>query len=161
MTDTDDSAGRAEAIRQFYRDAQQVSDWFDVTQDIVNEYCRATGDNDWIHTDPVRARRDGPYGGTIAPGFWTVSMLTHLSRNATGADCPAGAVLAINYGFDRVRFPGPVRVGARIRIKFKLLEVAPREGGRFLVRTESTIEVEGQEKPGLVAEWMILLVYPA
>lgn len=160
MAEVTDSTARAEAIQRFYCDAPQVSDWFAVTQDVINQFCNATGDNDWIHTDPVRARRDGPYGGTIAPGFWTVSMLTHLARNATGVDCPAGALLAINYGFDRIRFPGPVRVGSRIRIRFKLAEVTPREGGRFLVRTDCNIEVEGQDKPALVAEWMFLLVYP-
>jgi len=107
----------------------------------------------------VRARRDSPFGGTIAPGFWTLSMLTHLSRKSTGNDYPPGTLLGINYGFDRIRFPGPVRIGARIRVKVKLVEVTPREPGRFLVRTENTIEVEGQDKPAVVAEWLFLLVH--
>ena len=147
-----------EAIQRFYGDAPRVSDWFSVTQEVIDQFCDATGDNDWIHTDPERARRDGPFGGTIAPGFWTLSMLTHLSRNSTGQDYPPGTLLGINYGFDRVRFPGPVRIGARIRVQVKLVEITPREHGRFLVRTENTVEVEGQDKPALVAEWLILLM---
>jgi acyl dehydratase len=156
--ESDTATARVTAIRRFYHERPPVSEWFDVTQDAIKQFCDATGDTDWIHRDAERARRDGPYGGIIAPGFWTLSMLAHLSRRSRD-DFPAGAFLGINYGFDRIRFPGPVRVGSRIRLRFKLLDVSPREAGRYLVRSESTVEVEGQEKPALVADWTIMLVY--
>jgi acyl dehydratase len=151
---------RVEEIRRRYGDAPRVHDWFHVTQDVIDKFCDATFDKDWLHHDPERARRDAPYGGIIAPGFWTLSMLSHLSRRSTGEEFPAGAQLGLNYGFDRIRFPGPVRVGSKIRLKSKLVEVTTRERGQYLVRTENTVEVEGQEKPALIAEWLILLLYP-
>jgi acyl dehydratase len=157
-TKTAPSTARMDAIRRFYHERPPTSDWFHVTQDAITQFCDATGDTDWIHRDAERARRDGPYGSIIAPGFWTLSMLAHLSRRSRD-DFPAGAILGINYGFDRVRFPGPVRVGSRIRLKFKLTEVTPRDVGTYLIRSESIVEVEGQEKPALVADWMFLLVY--
>jgi acyl dehydratase len=159
-TEFSTSAARVEEIRLRYGDAPRVFDWFEVTQNVIDKFCNATFDKDWLHHDPVRARQDGPYGGIIAPGFWTLSMLSHLSRRSSGEEFPAGARLGINYGFDRVRFPGPVRVGSRIRLKSKLVEVTSRERGQFLVRTENTVEVEGQDKPALIADWLILLLYP-
>jgi acyl dehydratase len=149
-----------DSIRQFYGKEPRTSDWLQVTQKLIDRFSQATFDRDWIHTDPQRAARESPFGCTIAFGFWTLSMLTHLSRQAIGADYPPGAILGINYGFERVRFPGPVPVGARIRLHAKLLEVAPRDAGQFLVKTENTVEVENQKKPALVAEWLCLLVYP-
>jgi acyl dehydratase len=150
----------AQKIQDFYGKAPCTSDWFPVTQGLIDQFGSATCDRDWFHTDPERARRDSPYGGTVAFGFWTLSMLTHLSRQTTGAEYPPGALFGINYGFDRIRFPGPVPVGARIRLHWKLLDITPCDGGRFLIKTENTIEVEGQSKPALVAEWLFLLVYP-
>jgi acyl dehydratase len=155
------SAQQIEAIRGFYGVGPQTSDWFTVTQEVVDQFGQATGDSEWIHTDPERARRDSPYGGTIAHGFWTLSMLVHLSRLTTGTDYPPGAAFGINYGLNRVRFPGPAPVGGRIRLRSQLVDIAPREGGRYLVTTENTIEVAGQDKPAVVAEWLALLVYPA
>ncbi|MCI0333938.1 MAG: MaoC family dehydratase [Planctomycetes bacterium] len=153
------SASEIDTIRGFYGDREHTSDWFEVTQDLVNQFGIATCDSDWIHTDPARARNESPYGNTVAHGFWTVSMLSFLSRNATGGDYPPGAQLGINYGLDRARFPGPVRVGARIRLRFKLVDVACRNEGQYLVKTENVIEVEGQGKPALVADWLFLLIY--
>src|SRR5262245_46204119 len=123
--ESDQATARMEAIHQFYRERPPTSDWFHVTQDAITQFCEATGDTDWIHMYAERARRDGPYGGIIAPGFWTLSMLAHLSRRSSD-DLPTGAIVGINYGLDRVRFPGPVRVGSRIRLRFKLTEVTPR-----------------------------------
>jgi len=160
VTESSTAAARVEEIRRRYGDGQRFFDWFHVTQDVIDMFCKATFDKDWLHHDPERARRDGPYGGIIAPGFWTMSMLSHLSRRSTGEEFPAGAQLGLNYGFDRVRFPGPIRVGARIRLKSKLLEVTTRDRGQFLVKTECTVEVEDQDKPALVADWLILLLFP-
>lgn len=156
-----DSTQQIAAIRSFYGARPQTSEWFTVTQEVVNQFGLATGDSDWIHTDPERARRESPYGGTIAHGFWTLSMLVHLSRLTTGVDYPPGAAFGLNYGLNRVRFPGPAPVGARIRLHSELVDIALRDAGRYLVTTENTIEVEGQDKPAVVAEWLALLVFPA
>jgi acyl dehydratase len=77
-----------------------------------------------------------------------------------GADYPPGTAAAINYGFDRIRFPGPVKVDSRVRARIKLVDATPREQGRYLVRTENTIEVENQDRPALVAEWLFVLIFP-
>ncbi|MCA9099757.1 MAG: MaoC family dehydratase [Planctomycetales bacterium] len=146
-------------IRTFYGETPRTSDWFTVTQELINQFGEATCDSDWFHTDPQRARCESPYGGTIAFGFWTLSMLTHLSRQLGGADYPPGALFGINYGFDRVRFPGPVLVGSRIRLHTSLGRITPRDPGEFLVSTANTIEVEYQDKPALIADWLFLLVF--
>lgn len=157
--DTSESASRLDAIRRFYGDAPRTSDWITVTQSMIDQFCAATADSDWMHVDPERAARESPFGGCVAPGFWSLSMLPSLARSVTGDGYPAGAALAINYGFDRIRFTGPVPVGSRIRLAFKLVEVGARERCRYLVRSSTTVEVEGRDQPALVAEWMFLLVY--
>jgi acyl dehydratase len=86
-------------------------------------------------------------------------MLSHLSQQVSGGAYPPGAKFGINYGFDRVRFPGPASVGSRIRLRSELVDVEPRRDGHFLVKTRNTIEVEGQDKPAVVADWLFLLVY--
>jgi acyl dehydratase len=126
---------------------------------MINQFCAVTGDNDWIHVDPDRASRESPFGVCIAPGFLTLSMLPQFVRKATSGTYPLGALLGINYGFDKVRFTGPVPVGARVRLAFKVVDVTPRERGRYLVRSENTIEVEGSDQPALIAEWLFMLVY--
>ncbi|WP_339909551.1 MaoC family dehydratase [Symmachiella dynata] len=150
---------RVEEIRQFY-ESGLVSDWHTAEQENINQFGRATGDEDWLHTDPERAARESPFGGTIAFGFWTIAMLTHLSRQAAGQDYPEGAQFGINYGFDRLRMMAPVRVGKRIRCHIRLLDVTPRGDSRILVKTENTIEIEGEDKPALVAEWLVMMFYP-
>ncbi len=159
--DSTPSGDPVEAIRNYYGRMPRMSDWFTVTQEMIDQFGRATCDSDWIHTNPERARLESPYGTPIAHGFWTLSMLTHLSRETQGADYPPGALVGINYGFERVRFPGPVPIGLRIRLHSKLIDITARDGNRYLIRTENTIEVENQSKPAVVAEWLFLLVYPA
>lgn len=150
-----------DSIRSFYCDTRSSSDWMEVTQELVDMFGQSTFDTEWIHSDPVRASREGPYGNTVAHGFWTLSMLTHLAQNATGTAYPPGAQFGLNYGLDRVRFPAPVPVGSRIRLNYKLVDIEPRGGGRYLVKTENVIEVQGQPKPALIADWLFMLVYPA
>ena len=154
-----DSVGRVEAIREFYGDSERVSDWLAVTQEMVNQYCTSVLDSDWMHVDVDRARRDSPFGDTVAPGFWTLSMLPYLMRTAVGTDFPPDTVAGINYGFDRIRFPGPVLIGSRVRLQLKLIEVTPRDNGRYMIRTASMVEVENRDKPALVADWKFLLVF--
>ena len=124
-----------------------VSDWQQVTQDQVNLFAEATGDHQWIHVDPERARA-GPFGQTIAHGFLTLALLPALLHDLAPV---TEHRLAINYGLNRVRFPSPVPVGARIRAR-ATLKAAESVAGGIQVVLESTVEVEGQDKPGCVAE---------
>ena len=149
-----------EEIRKSYGDTPQASEWLLVEQKLIDQFGGATLDSDWMHVDPERAKRDGPFGGTIAFGFWTLSMLTYFVRHAGGRDYPEGALYGLNYGFDRVRLIEPVVVGSRIRNHSELVDITLRGDGRFLVKTENTVEIEHKEKPAMVAEWLFLLVYP-
>ena len=149
----------AESIASFYGDSVHVSDWFTVSQEMIDKFGEATGDMDWLHTDPERAKRESPFGGTIAYGFWTMSMLTYLCRQTQGKDYPEGALYGLNYGFDRIRMISPVPVGSRIRNHMRLLGVEDRGARRFLVKTENRVEVEGVEKPAMIAEWLCMFVW--
>ena len=124
-----------------------VGDWFEVTQERINQFADATGDHQWIHVDPERAAK-GPFGTTIAHGYLTLSLLPTLGGGGLGIP---GAKMGINYGLDRVRFPAPVPAGSRVRARRKLLEV--KEGEGFVqLKVEVTIEIEGSNRPGCVAE---------
>ena len=122
-------------------------EWREVTQDQVNRFADATGDHQWIHVDVERAK-DGPFGGTIAHGFLTLSMLPQWTFELFHVE---DASSAINYGLNKVRFPAPVPVGSRVRASYRILDVAEVEGG-VQVTTAATIEREGTEKPVCVAE---------
>ena len=127
-----------------------VSDWLPIAQEKVNEFADATGDQQWIHVDPERAARDSPFGGTIAHGFLTLSLLSHLYQNCIEL---RPRRLGLNVGFNRVRFTAPVRVGTRIRARFALHSLEAVNGGvQFVWRV--TIESEGSDKPACVAEWV-------
>ncbi|MBO0682232.1 MAG: MaoC family dehydratase [Candidatus Dormibacteraeota bacterium] len=123
-------------------------EWFEVTQEQINAFADATGDHQWIHVDPERAK-DGPFGTTIAHGFLTLSLTLTLMRGV--GPRVEGVKMAINYGLNRVRFPAPVRVGKRIRARSKNLSVSPVDGGAQVVN-EITVEIEGEPKPACVAE---------
>lgn len=133
-----------------------TSNWMEVDQELIDSFAHSTKDMDWMHIDPDRAARDGPYGGTIAFGFWTLSMLTHFSHEI--GMWPADVAYGLNYGIERVRWITPVRVGARIRMQCKLLDIEDRGDERFLIRTDNTLEIEGEERPALVAEWLGMFV---
>ena len=124
-----------------------VSDWMRIEQARVDEFARATGDHQWIHTDPARAAA-GPFGATIAHGFLTLSLVPMLLDQAFRID---DVRMGVNYGLNRVRFTAPVRVGSRVRGAFKLLAFEPLEGGAQLT-IGATIELEGSAKPACVAE---------
>ncbi len=124
-----------------------VSDWLTVDQQRIDLFAQATDDHQWIHVDHERAA-GGPFGGTIAHGFLTLSLLPPLF--ASGFDI-ADVRMGINYGLNKVRFPSPVRSGSRLRGHFKLLAYEPLEGGAQLV-VECTMELEGSAKPACVAE---------
>jgi acyl dehydratase len=124
-----------------------VSPWFEITQDAINGFADVSGDHQWIHVDVERARRESRYGNTIAHGFLTLSLLSHLSRQAV--DVRSGLPMRVNYGLNRVRFPSPVVAGSRVRARF-----APQSVSASEIVWLVTMEIEGGEKPALVAEWI-------
>ncbi len=126
-----------------------VGDWFEISQERINQFADATGDHQWIHVDVERARRESPFGGPIAHGFLTLSLIPRLSWDTFKIQQPFK--LSVNYGLNKVRFMSPVPAGARIRPRMKLLDVSEVTGG-YQANWQITIEVEGQEKPACVAE---------
>ena len=126
-----------------------VSPWLDVTQERIDTFARAIDDFQWIHVDPARAK-DSPFGGTIAHGFLTLSLLSHLAESTFSF---ADRRMGINYGLNRVRFTAPVRSGSRVRARFTLAKYEKLDGGAQ-VTWSVTMECEGSEKPVLVAEWL-------
>lgn len=132
---------------------ESVSDWVEVSQAMINRFADATGDHQFIHTDPVRAALT-PFGGTVAHGFLTLSLMPLLQARIEDAPRLEGARMGVNYGGNKVRFVAPVRSGSRVRGRFRLLAFDEKTPGQFQQTTEFTVEVEGQQKPALVAEWI-------
>jgi len=130
-----------------------TSDWVEITQSRVDQFAEATGDFQWIHVDVARAK-EGPFGGTVAHGYLTLSLLPWLGSQVFALETP-GAKL--NYGLNKVRFPNPVLVGARVRVTVTLAEVTDLPQGKQLT-FKQVIEIEGQEKPACVAESVVLLL---
>jgi acyl dehydratase len=128
-----------------------VSDWHTIDQDRVNKFADATGDHQWIHVDVARATKE--IGGPIAHGFLTLSLLPMLGAEVLRVD---GVTRGINYGSDTVRFTNMVPVGARVRLKQKCLSVEPKAGGKQM-KMEATVEIEGKDRPALVAESITVL----
>jgi acyl dehydratase len=128
-----------------------VTEWHEITQDLINRFADTTGDHQWIHVDVERCRKESPYGACIAHGFLTVSLLPGFMREAV--EVQGDYKMRINYGFNRLRFTGGVPAGSRIRAHFALTSVKDVEGGVEIAWTVS-VEVEGREKPALVAEWL-------
>lgn len=131
------------------------SEWFTIDQDRVNRFADVTLDHQYIHIDPERAAQT-PFGRTIAHGFLTMSLMVHLAEDV--AIKPANAVMGINYGFDRLRFLSPVPVGSRIRYGATVASVTDKGGGQVLFKYDVTVEIEGSDKPALVAEWLSMVV---
>ncbi len=130
-----------------------TSDWLEVTQDRVDAFADATGDHQWIHVDVERAKQ-GPFGGTIAHGYLTLSLIPLFSAQIFGLETP-GAKL--NYGVNKVRFPSPVKVGSRLRATATVAEVSDVPAGKQMV-TRYVVEIEGEDKPACVAETVVLLL---
>ncbi len=127
-----------------------VSDWLEVTQERIDQFADATGDHQWIHVDVERARRESPFGATIAHGFLTLSLLSHFLNNSLEF---GNSKMGVNYGCNRLRFTAPVKAGSRLRARFKLKEFQRIEGGVQMI-WDVAMECEGQQKPVLVAEWV-------
>jgi acyl dehydratase len=128
-----------------------VTDWFPILQERVQQFAAATGDHQWIHLDTERAAKESPYGGTIAHGFLTLSLVSQFMKQALDVQ---GLRMTINYGLNRVRFPAPVMVGSNIRARFTLLSTKDVEGAVEAVY-QVTLQAEGVEKPCCVAEWIV------
>lgn len=139
--------------------SEGAGEWFEVTQDQVNEFADVTSDHQFIHVDPEAAKAT-PFGGTIAHGFLTLSMLTHLQASIPQDPARfAGILMGVNYGFDKVRFVSPVRVGSRIRAHAELIDVQLKDPNNLQVTRRFTVEIEGGERPALVADWVTRLTF--
>ena len=134
-----------------------VSNWMSVDQRMIDGFAASTGDRQWIHVDVERAARESPFGGPVAHGFLTLALIPVLSDDI--ATLPEGVKVVINYGLDRLRFLTPVKSGSRVRMHSKLLDVQQKAPDRFLVKMEQVIEIEGEEKPALIADTLSLYVF--
>jgi len=130
-----------------------TTDWVEITQERVDQFADATGDHQWIHVDVEKAK-EGPFGGTIAHGYLTLSLVPWLGSQVFTLDTP-GAKL--NYGVNKVRFPSPVPVGSRVRAKVSIGEVTDVPAGKQMT-VQYVVEIEDQDKPGCVAETVVLLL---
>ena len=130
-----------------------VSEWFEVSQERINKFAEATGDFQFIHIDEERAKQT-PFGGTIAHGFLTLSLIPVLGAQTQGARVD-GVRMGVNYGGNKVRFIAPVRAGKHVRSHTKLTELVEKRPGQWQQTNEITIEIEGEDKPALIAEWIM------
>ena len=133
-----------------------VSDWLEISQDRVNQFADVTEDHQFIHVDPERAKQT-QFGGPIAHGYLTLSLLPYFGYKGNGLKIN-GAAVSINYGSDKVRFLHPVAVGKRIRAHYKFLGYEEKKPGNVLLRNEVTVEIEGVDKPALIAETLSMVV---
>ena len=155
MTDQITPENRLNALRQRIGEELGVSTWITIDQARIDRFAAATDDFQWIHVDPQRAASEGPFGGTIAHGFLSLSLLAP-SLFEVLID-PLGVTQAVNLGVDQVRFLSPVAAGSRVRNRVRLLAIEDKNRGRVLVTTENTIEIEGAAKPALTAQNQVLL----
>jgi acyl dehydratase len=133
-----------------------VSEWVAIEQSRIDAFAACTGDHQWIHVDVERAKRESPFRSPIAHGYLTLAMIASLSMEI--GIIPKDAAAGLNYGIDKVRFLAPVPAGARVRLRVSLIGIEPKEGGQTVMKTRNTLEVEGSEKPALIAETLALLI---
>lgn len=134
-----------------------TSEWLLVDQEMIDKFADATGDHQFIHVNPAMAAMT-PFGGTIAHGFLTLSLIPVLTEKSD-IEKPEGLKMALNYGGNRVRFLQPVRSGKRVRAHFRLLAMEEKRPGQWQHTVEITLEIEGEEKPGYVAEWISMFYF--
>jgi acyl dehydratase len=133
-----------------------ASGWKTIDQDMVNQFAECTGDRQWIHIDVERAKRESPFGGPVAHGHLTLSLCASLSQDIGVA--PAHTASVINYGFDKVRFLAPVLVGALVRLHMKVAAFDQKGPGQYLMKSQSTLEIEGGAKPALIATSLAMMI---
>lgn len=144
-------------IRELVGTEVGVSKWFTVDQTMIDRFAEATQDHQFIHTDPVRAAAETPFGGTIAHGFLSLSLLSAMNY-----DCLPRVIeqtMGINYGFDKMRFVAPVHSGARVRGRFVMAEARFRGGGMLMITYDVTVEIEDERKPALTAHWLTIIQF--
>ena len=129
------------------------SEWLTIDQQRINQFAECTGDHQFIHVDPVKAKHT-PFGSTIAHGFLSLSLIPVLLEKLMLV--PEGMKMAVNYGLDSVRFIQPVKVDSRVRLAAKVLDITEKRPGRWLIKIEATLEIEGQDKPAYIAESLSL-----
>lgn len=135
-----------------------LSPWRTVTQDIIDRFADATDDHQFIHCDPERAAREAPFGGTIAHGFLTLSLLSAMTFETIPTI--AGSTMGVNNGFETLRFVTPVKTGSRIRTRFVLANMNVRRSGWIEIAHDITVEIEGSRRPALTARWLTLSFVP-
>lgn len=136
-----------------------TGEWFEVSQELINQFADATHDHQFIHVDPEAAKAS-PFGGTIAHGFLTLSLLTHLSSSVPqDPETFKGVIMGVNYGFDKVRFVSPVPSGSKIRATSVVKDVELKDPNTIQVTRTYTVEVEGVDRPAVVADWITRLTY--
>jgi acyl dehydratase len=133
-----------------------TSGWVVVDQVRIDRFAACTGDRQWIHVDVERARREGPFGGPIAHGYLTRSLVATMLIEI--GIIPHDAAAGLNYGLDKVRFLSPVKAGARVRTRVVLISVQPQDGKRLLLKLDCRLEIEGEEKPAVIAETLCMLI---
>ena len=133
-----------------------TSDWVAIGQDRIDAFADCTGDRQWIHVDVARARCESPFGGPIAHGYLTLSLVAAMVMEL--GVIPEDAATGLNYGLDKVRFIAPVKAGARVRTRARLLAAEPQSGSRMLLRLDCTLEIENEAKPALVAQTLCMLI---
>ena len=133
-----------------------VSEWQTVDQGRIDQFAACTGDHQWIHVDVERARNESPLGSTIAHGYLTLSLIAQSSFDIVVR--PLGVKQALNYGLERARFIAPVKSGARVRNRIKLVSAEDKGNGRTLLCTENTVEIEGESKPALIAAALVMAI---
>jgi acyl dehydratase len=133
-----------------------VSDWVAVDQERIDAFAACTGDRQWIHVDVERASRESPFGGPIAHGYLTLSLVAAMVMEL--GVIPPDAATGLNYGLDKVRFIAPVKAGARVRTRASLAAAEAQSGGRMLLKLDCTLEIEGETKPALVAQTLCMLI---
>lgn len=158
-------ATKAEAALAIFKknigSEEGVGEWFTVTQEQINLFADATLDHQFIHIDPEKSAKLSPYKVTIAHGFLTLSLIVHLGASIprTNPEAHEGVVMGVNYGLDKVRFPNPVKVNARIRARRSLAEAELKNPNTIQLKQIVTVEIEGEDKPGCVAETLTRLIY--
>lgn len=147
-------------LKEFEGSDQGYGEWFEVDQNRINDFADATIDHQFIHVDPERALAETPFGGTIAHGFLSLSLLVHLTASLPVAiPKMEGQLMGINYGFEKIRFINPVLAGARIRAQSKISSVELKEPTAVNITRTITVEIEGQNKPAMIAEWITRSVF--
>ena len=144
----------ADSLKDYIRKELGKGEWLEINQDRINQFADVTEDHQFIHVNEEQAKPI--FGGTIAHGFLTLSMLVKLSGSVDGSVAPEGVKMGMNYGFDKVRFLAPVLRGKKVRAVAVMKNVEYKDGGRILVNIEYTVEIEGEEKPALIAEWLTM-----